>query len=98
MDVSNPKAKDYKNALKKDPELVKGKMKYFCASADDAKSFIETNGKKDSKTTVTFTYTDMTAELEKELGSGAIMARATAIVALAYISYLWENARRFQLK
>ena len=86
--VGDENSKDYQDALKNDADLAEDSMKYFCASLEDAEAFLATNETEDKKTTVTFFYTDMTAEWEIAMGSGAIMTRATAILALTYISFL----------
>ena len=86
VDVSNPKDKNYKNAIKEDPELAKGSVKFMCVVPDDATAFLseETNNKKD-KRTVTLAYTDMTPADETKSGAfkikGAFIAATLGLIA-----------------
>ena len=56
LDVSNPKDKDYKALLKKDPQAIKGGELYTCSAKEEAESLVATSKTKDAKTTLTFSY------------------------------------------
>ena len=56
MDVSNPKDKDYKALLKKDPQAKKGGELYTCLAKEEAESLVAASETKDAKTTLTFSY------------------------------------------
>ena len=81
------KDKKYKAALKADATLAKDYVFYQCSFKADAATLVESSGKVDEKSKVTFTYEDLTPE--EAAGSGAIMIKGAAFAAaLGLISYM----------
>lgn len=59
VSISNPNSSGYKNALKKDPTLVRGNELYTCYPEAETPALLEKHNVKDSRTSVTLQYIKM---------------------------------------
>lgn len=80
--VGSTKNKEYKKLLKADKATyTAGNVAYVCIAAADVETKMATSGVEDAKSSVTFTYTDLTPVVEAGAGSGASMMKGAFVAA-----------------